>query len=348
VNNPRRDDLLTIQALRAIAALLVVAYHALDEWGTHVAGRSADALWGNGSAGVDIFFVISGLVMTISASRVIGRPHPALLFLRQRLIRIVPLYWLVTTAKIAAVLVLPMLAARTRLDFGYVLGSYLLLPVRDLTGTFRPVLPVGWTLTYEMMFYLLVAVALICRLPILRVALPALVLFAAASFIDDGFANTIVIEFLYGVAIGMAWQNGTLPKSVLFGTVLLTAGFAAILLMPVESGALRPLTWGVPAACIIAGAVQLESVLRAALPRWLLAAGDASYAIYLTHGFVVPAVFLLASHARLPAGPLLIVTVAASLVVSLMAGHVTHIWLEQPMLQWFRRRPAAPSIAVAG
>ncbi|HEY5083753.1 MAG TPA: acyltransferase family protein, partial [Rhizomicrobium sp.] len=61
---PSRNDLLTVQALRAIAALMVVAYHCLDEWGTHTVGRSADTLWGNGSAGVDIFFVISGLVIT--------------------------------------------------------------------------------------------------------------------------------------------------------------------------------------------------------------------------------------------------------------------------------------------
>jgi exopolysaccharide production protein ExoZ len=365
MSTPRRDDLLTVQALRAIAALMVVAYHGLDEWGRHIAGQSADALWGNGSAGVDIFFVISGLVMTISAGRVRSRPNPAWVFLRQRLTRIIPLYWVVTTAKIAAVLALPMLAMRTRLDLPYVVGSYLLLPVRDWTGEFRPVLPVGWTLTYEMMFYVLVAVALAWRLPILRVALPVLAIFAAAAFIDPGFANTIVVEFLYGVAIGMVWRvqqvqvlpmpqrerllaTSSQPRPHTTAVVLLVAGFAAILLVPVTSGALRPLTWGLPAAAIVASAVALEPLLRPALPRWLLAAGDASYAIYLTHGFVVPLVFLIAMRAGLSADALLGVTMAASLLVSLLVGQITHIWVEQPMLHWFRRRPAAPPVVVAG
>jgi peptidoglycan/LPS O-acetylase OafA/YrhL len=347
---PRRDDLLTIQALRAIAALMVVVYHALDAWGMHVVGRPADALWGNGSAGVDIFFVISGLVMTISASRVAQRPSPARTFMRQRLTRIVPLYWTVTTAKIALVLTLPALAIHTRLSLSYVAGSYALLPVQDRTGAFKPVLPVGWTLSYEMLFYLLVAIALALDVPIMGIALPAMSLVAAVSFVYPLFANTIGIEFLYGVAIGMAWRSAGVHVRGMnaVATCLLIGGFASILLMPVVSGALRPVTWGLPAACIVGSAVVLESRLRHVLPRWLLAAGDGSYAIYLLHGFVVPAVVLVAFHATLAPGVSLAVIIGASLVISALVGHFAHIWLEQPMLNRFRRRSAVPSTAVAG
>jgi exopolysaccharide production protein ExoZ len=369
--SPRRDDLLTVQALRGIAALLVVAYHVIVQWAPHFGDRSADEIWGNGSAGVDIFFVISGLVMTISTSRVAGRPDAAWVFLRQRVTRIVPLYWVATTAKIAAVLALPVLATRTQLDPLYVIGSYLLLPVPDWLGQYSPVLPVGWTLTFEMLFYLLVAFALAVRMPILRIATPPLLLFAALAVFPsesaDTFYNTIVLEFLYGVGIGILWgaQRGPLQARraaeagvrgaasrlirLEYGAaILLVGGFAAILLVPEISGSWRPLTWGVPAACIVAGAVVLEPRLRPRLPAFLLSAGDASYAIYLTHGFVVPLVFVLIARADLSAGLSLAVMFVGALLISSLVGQATHVWLEKPMLRWLRRRPAATSIATAG
>jgi exopolysaccharide production protein ExoZ len=349
-----RHDLLTVQALRAIAALLVVAYHAIGEWGTHVVGRDADSLWGNGSAGVDVFFVISGLVMVISAARVADKPNPGWRFLRQRLTRILPLYWVVTSAKIAAVLALPALVARTQLDLPYVLGSYALLPVHDATGTIRPVLPVGWTLSYEMLFYLLVALALALRVPLLRVAAPVLLAFAGFALMVRpewppiyGFANTIVLEFLFGVLIGLWLQHDRRLPHAGLATVLLVGGFALLLSVP-AAAALRPLNWGLPAAAIVLGAVALEPWLAPRLPRWLLASGDASYSVYLTHGFAIPVVFLLARRAGLAPAPLLIVTLVGGLLVSALLGQATHIVLERPAMAWFRRRRTPAAVIVAG
>ena len=63
---------------------------------------------------------------------------------------------------------------RTSLDFNFVAGSYLFLPVTDSAGHFRPVLPVGWTLTYEFLFYLLFAAALAMRVDVFASLFPAL------------------------------------------------------------------------------------------------------------------------------------------------------------------------------
>jgi peptidoglycan/LPS O-acetylase OafA/YrhL len=200
-----------------------------------------------------------------------------------------------------------------------------------------------------MFFYLLVAAALALRVPILRLAVPGMVLVAALSFVIPVFASAIAIEFLYGVCIGMAWQGGTLHvrDEPVVATFLLAAGFVSILAIPVVSGTLRPLSWGIPATCIVIGAVMLEPRLRQVLPRWLLALGNGSYAIYLLHGFIVPAALLVALKAGLTPAASLAATLFVSLLVSALAGHFTHVWLEQPMLNWFRR-PAAPSVAVAG
>jgi exopolysaccharide production protein ExoZ len=343
-----RTDFITVQALRAIAALLVVAFHAVDAWSLRVLGRSADTVWPNGSAGVDIFFVISGLVMVISANGIADRQGAWRIFLHQRIIRIVPLYWIMTTAKVIAVLALPALVMRTRLDLPYVVGSYLFLPVTDSMGSMFPVLPVGWTLNYEMLFYLLVAVALALRRPILLIATPVLAVFALDSIGGGlgGFANTIVVEFLFGVLIGTAVRHGRrLPFWP--AVSLLGLGFVFIVTLPVVTGILRPITWGLPAACIVAGAVALEDQLSGMIPRSLRNAGDASYSIYLMHPFVIPVVFLVVAR-TLPETLWLPATICAGLLASIGIGRIGFIWIERPLLRWLRRPTRAAAVAIAG
>jgi exopolysaccharide production protein ExoZ len=347
--DPRRNDLLGVQCLRAVAALLVVVYHAVDQWTTHMPGYSAGDYWPNGSAGVDIFFVISGLVMTISVQRNAGRPHPAWTFSKDRVIRIMPLYWIITTLKIVAVLAAPALASRTTLDPLYVAGSYLLLPVRDATGVIRPVLPVGWTLTYEMLFYILVATALMIRTPLSRVCVPVLLGFAAIAFVlsADGFANTIVLEFLFGIAIGRAVPRLQSLHPAIGGIVGLT-GFVLLLIVPVVSGFARPLTWGIPAACIVGAGVSTELSVRRRRPRWLLDAGNASYATYLTHGFVVPAVFVLCARSISLDWAGLGATIIVSLVMSAIVGQAAHLMIEQPLLLRLRTRRPISTLPAPG
>jgi peptidoglycan/LPS O-acetylase OafA/YrhL len=341
-----RQNLLGVQCLRALAALMVVAYHAADQWTAHRPGYPPGDWWPNGSAGVDVFFVISGLVMTVSVQRNAGRPHAAATFLKDRIIRIVPLYWIVTALKIAAVLALPALAERTRLDPGYVAGSLALLPVRDWTGVIRPVLPVGWTLTYEMFFYILVAAALLAKVPLPRVCVPALLAVAALACAgpDNGFANTIVLEFLFGIAIGRCVPRLQALPPLACGA----AGLAALALLaavPVFGGLLRPLTWGLPAAAVVAATVATEMPLRRVMPGWLLAAGNASYATYLTHGFVVPAVFIIVTR-LLPGG--MAAMIALTLLASAAAGQVTHALIEQPLLLRLRTRRPVSTLPAPG
>ena len=345
----RRNNLFGVQCLRAVAAFLVIIYHVVEQWTTHIPGYPAGDYWPNGSAGVDIFFVISGLVMTMSTQRNAGRVHPVWTFSKDRFIRIVPLYWVITTLKIAAVIVAPALATRTRLDPLYVLGSYALLPVRDASGGIVPVLPVGWTLTYEMFFYILVAVALAIRMPLSRFCIPVLLAFVALALFGppNGFPNTIALEFIFGIAIG-----NTIPRlQSLHWGVGLIVGLAALVLLlvvPGISGLARPLTWGLPAAFIVAAVVSTELSIRRWLPPWLLAAGNASYATYLTHGFVVPAVFLLCSRSFPLDWSGLTETIIVGLVLSAILGQMTHQIIEKPLLLRLRTRRPTATISAPG
>jgi exopolysaccharide production protein ExoZ len=341
------SSFLTVQALRAIAALLVVVYHAFDMWALRMDPSAPGIGWVNGAAGVDIFFVISGFVMVVSSRRLASQPRAWRTFIQHRIVRIVPLYWLLTTAKLILVFFLADLALRSSLDLDYVVGSYLFLPVVDGAGHFRPLLPVGWTLTYEFVFYLMFALALALRVDVLRVLVPGLGLFVVvALFRREGWPawtvlfDTIVVEFIFGVVLARLLLRGwLLPEAV--AAVLVVAGFALILVVPESPQNLRTLTWGLPALAIVAGAVSLERRVAAMLPRWLLVLGDASYSIYLTHGFVVPVIGLVFVYLRWTSLAAEAVAVLACLFASSIVGTLVYTAVERPIMLSLKPRAAA-------
>ena len=342
-----------VQALRAVAALLVVAQHAADVYHTRVVPGISTSEWPNGAAGVDVFFVVSGLVMVISSERLRDCSDGWRVFLRHRFVRILPLFWIMMIVKIALVAAMPAMALRTQLHFGYVVASFLLLPVHDASGAFQPVLPVSWTLTFEMMFYGLFALALFLRVPVLRFVTPILAALALAALARTStwpaigeLANTMVLEFALGAWIGTLALHGRIapPGAAI---LLLVVGFGIMLSIPYGPPPMRLIVWGLPAAAIVAGAIGLERIVAPHLPRWLLSLGDASYAIYLTHAFVIPVVGVLVAKFNVASGLALPETMVGGIVLSALAGVVVHRVVEQPLLILLRRRPPAAAI-IAG
>jgi exopolysaccharide production protein ExoZ len=346
VRESTTPNFLTIQALRAIAAPMVVVYHAFEMWTVRIGPAAPGTAWTNGAAGVDIFFVISGFVMVVSSRRMQSQPGAWITFMRHRIVRIVPLYWLLTTIKLVLVLLFSGLALRSSLDLDFVVKSYLFLPVVDSAGHFRPLLPVGWTLTYEFLFYVLFALALGLRVDVLQVLVPAFALIVALALLRTEtwpewtiLFSTIVVEFLFGVALAkLTLQGRSLPLALAAAMTLV--GAVLILTVPEGSENLRMLTWGMPALAIVAGAVSLEPRIAGALPQWLLTLGDASYSIYLVHGFVVPVVGVGIMALHWTSGTAQAFTVAACLLAGSLAGWLVYVLVERPILFWMRRRPA--------
>jgi len=140
--------------LRAFAAYAVVAFHVFEF--LHADPGFGVGRFEVGKAGVDLFFVLSGFIMVYTTA---ADESPAR-FITKRAARIVPLYWAATALAVLVAFVRPWLLPQADLSFAAIVKSFAFIPAPDLSGTLQPVLFVGWTLNFEMMFYALFALTL--------------------------------------------------------------------------------------------------------------------------------------------------------------------------------------------
>jgi peptidoglycan/LPS O-acetylase OafA/YrhL len=338
---PRLDSL---QWLRALAAMMVLIGHVIEEV-AHYRGQTLSAAALPWTRGVDIFFVISGFVITLSMIRFAGSVQGAGAFLLRRTLRVVPLYWLFTTLMVLTLLIAPSGVKDTDLDPAQILSSYLFLPYERHDGRIAPVLSLGWTLNYEMFFYLLASAVLLLNWSRAVAGLLAALAFlalAGAAFDPNQTAltfwtNSIILEFGFGVLLAILWLRRGTDHVPLLAAALGFAGLAALVML---NGTTLPraIAAGLPALLIVAGPVLFLVPPPGPLNRAGLALGDASYALYLSHRFVLR-LATLALLPFLPAGAggaflfIVIVTLAAT-ALSLAVFH--HI--ERPLLAALNRR----------
>jgi exopolysaccharide production protein ExoZ len=315
----------SIQFLRALAALSVVFFHVIGEAFTI------------GAAGVDVFFVISGFVM--GAFAINATPGQ---FLYHRVLRIVPLYWAVTVVMCLGAM------AGVFSSFSFTVDqlwkSLLFVPYANETGMLAPLVMVGWTLNVEMFFYLVFAVGLALRAPI---AVTAGFLFAMAigghiidwqSPVMQVWTSALLIEFLSGLFLSqliLKWKQGGL---IAIG--LSFVGFAIAAATGEQTGLLRLLSWGLPSLLLVAGCVWLETA--GAWPKRLLRpfeiVGDASYALYLTHGLVISVVHKVLGTGFLSGIAVLMTAIGASIII--------HLMFEKPVIRFLKKVWSSNSRAV--
>ena len=294
----------SIQILRGLAASSVVVHHAAPMTSARL-----------GAAGVDLFFVISGFIMATVAQR----RSPAQ-FMMDRVRRIYPL-WLVAA--------LPWLIFQ-QVGTARLFTTLTLWPV--VGGQFHsPALGVGWTLSFEMLFYVGFALALATR------AVLPLAIYAACFVL--GFATDIALFRFIGSPLALEFLLGTwiasLPTSEKAAPWAIVSGAAILLLASSGTGEnasglaalIRVLAWGVPAGLVVYGCRSLEGRVSARAFDVPVLLGTASYSIYLFHRLVC----------------LLPLWWGANVVLSLLAGLACYRWIEQPMLSLRRRVDIAPA-----
>lgn len=293
--------LISIQALRAVAALAVTFAHAANYTGD-TAGRLAivNPVPGmvTGAAGVDLFFVISGFIMVITTAGQSG-PMAAGQFIKRRLIRIVPLYWIATiTFLLYATYGVGAPWAQNGIDWPSVFYSLGFVFHLRPNGSWEPILGPGWSLNYEMFFYVMFTAMLL-----LPRAAALLLLVVGFGFLGGWrhllpfqfpdalgmVVNHFLWEFAFGAVIGVAFNAGLRLPGWLCAVLAIvgTALFVQTALAATPWHPNRSIHWGAAGAMMVAGCALLRRNPEGQVWRAASLIGDASYALYLFHGIVI-------------------------------------------------------------
>lgn len=348
------DRLHSIQILRFIAAFLVVYAHSVDSArniGAKVLPLAPGYLENFGAIGVDIFFVISGFIITQTAYlRKHQKPGN---FLKHRLLRIVPIYYLLSLPWIAVALFIH----HEGIVPSRVVATFLFWPAFPAAMEY-PYLFVGWTLCFEMLFYVSIAFSLTGRL---RWVVAATLFAACWSYRTAGhniplfqfLGNPIVLEFLSGVGIALVWYKGLRQSLTIFALsficvivwvgYLLANGYGSSSevqeTLDASHSLQRVCLFGIPSALLVLGALQIEKPLRVAQLSLLIFLGDASYSIYLVHVTVFAVADKIAHHLISGSlgpfsGTLWMVALSA---ISLAIGGLVYVFLERRILTYLRK-----------
>jgi exopolysaccharide production protein ExoZ len=325
--------LISVQALRALAAWTVVCHHFMQIFFDFKSrGPVGQFFIDKGAVGVDIFFVISGLVIFLSTE---SKPLPPARFLLYRLFRIVPAYWLYTLLMALLVVFAQPLLPDQSVDWGHLLLSLLFIPTENPGGYgFYPTLNVGWTLNYEILFYVLFAWALLFRLQV-RLMVVAALLFAVSQawtgfgWISEFYRSDIVYEFLLGIGIGMLYRRGWIGAGLWLPLAAIVAALLAIYNL---APAPRLLNWGGPSAVLVMACISLERYVERS--RVLKLLGDCSYSVYLMHVLVLSAGGYLARRHGI--NPYLMFVVCALAIG--VGSWLSYEWVEKRSYRWLKAR----------
>jgi exopolysaccharide production protein ExoZ len=334
------STLVSIQYLRAFAAIMVVYYHIFsNRVAEHWAGGRDIGL-----SGVDIFFVISGFIMWTSTSHQRGG---LLKFLKRRVYRVYPLWWMALTLWIVIRLILPDRLHNADVTVSSVICSYLLVPHfhHVFIGRVWPILVPGWTLQLEIFFYAIFSLTLLigdraARLGAVIAGLCGLavlgLLTAPGSAFLKVFTSPLLVEFAVGVLLAALLRN--LQRATFrLGLIAAATGLALLVInyrFIVEDGVGRVVILGIPAALIVAGGLVLEPLLARRPSGLLLLFGDASYSLYLTHSIAISAAAVVWERLHLPAGHgvATVAFIPFALAMSLVFSVIVYRCVEKPLL----------------
>jgi len=336
--------LLGVQYLRAIAALMVVWYHLIVQIPEYTPFLDFHTILDSRSlgAGVHVFFVISGFIMTATTQRILPGHFAA-----RRVIRIVPLYWLLTAAVVGFSYL--HFFQSTLVTRELIWKSLLFVPYVASSGRVEPLLTPGWTLNVEMVFYAAFTAALYLsrqhRILIVTFCFIGLV-FAGLTLSgpEDGpflwlMTRAWMLEFCTGMLIGHFYLHEALsaPK---WACVALTVGGFGLLLSSwlVSTDESRP--YVLPATFIVLGVVAFEMRAGIALRRFPMLLGNASYSIYLSHTFVLGFSSVLWKSAGLMIADSIhaVMFAIVSFVTVVGASVLLYWWVEAPLLKVLSRR----------
>ncbi len=346
MNSSTTPRLIEIQWLRALAAILVAVGHTLHEAKKF---STPDGLVHTLHAaipyqvGVDIFFVISGFIMAYVTWGKLDIPGFHWTFLRARLVRIVPIYWFYTFLLTGVAFLVPSVLDTVKFSIENLLSSLLFLP--GLLGAeARPLLKLGWTLNFEMFFYVVFffSIFIAGRRALFVVLLCFLCLIALKYF---GFLNSlpwhfwsrsIILEFCYGMAISVLFHRGFRLNNFFATCLVIGAVVMLLVFVPQLTWSTRFWVLGIPSALLVFAFACCEMPTRlhtGVVGRFVTTLGDASYNLYLMHPFVISVMAIIFGRLGMDVWSFFIATLAAIIVGAVIGYRL----IELPLTHATRR-----------
>ncbi|KVG69421.1 hypothetical protein WJ33_22550 [Burkholderia ubonensis] len=340
------DNIRSLTALRAVAASTVVYFHIMSPTGNAF-----------GEFAVDIFFVISGFVIAMVVNT--GTQSPSF-FLASRIVRIAPLYWFLTLLVFVIAIVRPNLLNSPSGGLPDLVMSLFFIPYKKPSGLVHPLLFVGWTLNYEMFFYVIASAALLAKnnrtliISGLVFAIFELCRASADSTTATAFySSERMLEFVIGMFAWEFFRRGYKVNPIIAAATII-ASYSLMAYIEWSHAPFSPIVRnGIPSFIIVVLATSLESWFsNGRLAKLVIFVGDASYATYLSHPYVVeglrkvfPIIF---------DGITITSAVGATFtfVFALGAGAALYVFVDKPVhaaakrsvRRWFPdRKPARPA-----
>ena len=327
LNRVSHKQLVSIQVLRAIAALSVVIGHIIGKV-KHEYSEVPDiylSFWQISAFGVDIFFIISGVVMVLVSQTDSHDIVQIKRFLKHRLFRIYPVYWVAITCYLA--MKLTQVGGLSGIDLEHITFSYLLLPTQTSSGGYYPILGVGWTLVFEVFFYVCYAFTMLVALKY-RIAVFLLL-----------FVPLMLIGFIIkrGHTI-----PGYLASIILVSSLVMLSATMALSAPYVSFENLnqwRVIFWGIPSFLLVYAAINLEGSFNHRGFSVLHHLGDSSYTLYLFHAAIFLPVFgAILNYLNLYSLMSIHLVIVFLIFSCVYLGHRVHLTFERPIYLYLKRK----------
>lgn len=328
----------SVQSLRGIAALFVMCQHI--------------CFLQRGSFGVDLFFLISGFVIMYSTQK--NKEG----FLSKRLIRIVPLYYLMTFFTYAILVVKPELFEKTTASPLSLVMSLFAVPF-DIDGATQPILRVGWTINYEIFFYLLFFSAmkisfryraLICSGELALLVILGKILHPKQPALRF-WTDSLILEFAIGMMFfyiaaklyeycGKLCEKTNIYKiSRAIVCVGVSAGIFVYEWMSYSyakiSACPEIIRWGLPSLLVLA--LFFLAGLMIKFPKPLVLLGNMSFSLYLIHYYPMRFLNRILKDTTCPSGVQIVITLGF-VVGTLLLSYLCYLLIEVRFTGYLRRK----------
>jgi exopolysaccharide production protein ExoZ len=294
-----KQQLNSLQLYRGLASILVVLHHANIILDRELQQDGSLKIFHFGWVGVDFFFVLSGFIIFYIHQADLGRPSQFRSFITKRCLRIYPLYWLVLFAKILLSFFGDSNSAIFQTSLVRFIQIFLLVPQPGTNLT--NFIGVSWTLTYEIFFYILFGLLILLKPNISKLVAGIWIFGLLANalhllpteriFLLSFVFNMRNLEFIFGcLAAYIVSKFSAFNGKFLIGialSMLTVAIFNTKYNETAISADVATLIYGIPFALLIIGSVTIEKSTPLKIPPLLIYLGNASYSIYLTHGFIL-------------------------------------------------------------